>query len=528
MDRTLQAGLEPGSVPTAGSNAGRSPALLPGTRWLSWALVGASGLVGLAWVYLAVAHADDRYRLDHVSGVRIALARAFEGGTLYPPLYDGMHVGGTRFMPLPIVLHGALARLTGEYVTSGKLLAYAAAVALVAAVVVLLRRRRCPLPFALALAVVVVTTNSGLSGSLNLRADILPLLLQVLAIGVVAETRSSRATVGAAALAALAFVTKLSAVWAPVAIVLWLLVRDRRRAAWFVGAYVALAGALLGMFAIWSDGRIVENVFGLATSGVTSVRDVVGAPYRLVHLLVSDATTAWGLLPLAGLALWVGLASRRVSLYVVSLVVALAVLLVVLLDVGTGWNQLVDLVVLASLVTGELVGESAGAPDDALVPPAALLPVVGLVLVSALLGGFVVMLAPEVGSTLRGTASYRVDPLAGVATRTTTLLSEDPYVPVSLGQTPIVFDPFMLPRLAERAPSAVADVARRIEAQDFDLVVLVEPLQPIDRQWWNDEDLGPEVVRAIAEAYRYAGRAQGYYIYVPSDLYVPSDAGSPA
>jgi hypothetical protein len=490
---------------------------LPGERWLARGLVAASALVVLAWAYLAVSHVDDRYALDHVSGVRIALARAFDHGTLYPPLYDGVHVGGTRFMPLPIVLHGWIARLTGEYVVSGKILAYAAAVGLVVAVVGLLRSLRCPTAYALALGVVVLTTGTGLWGSLNLRVDLLPLLLQVLAVWLARVRSSPAATAGAAGLAALALVTKLSAVWAPVAIAVWLLVRDRRRAVWFVGAYAVAAAVLLGGFAAWSGGRLFENVFGLATSGVTSFRSILGAPYRLVNLLVSDATTAWALAPIAVFAIWVSFAERRLSIHVLSLLAALAVLLLVLLDVGTGWNQLVDVVVLGAIVIGELLGR----PEDAserfsILRGRPFAPVVGVVVLWSLLSGSVVTLFPEVRSTAAGTASYRLDPLAGVAARTTRVLSEDPFVPISLGQTPLVLDPFMLPRVAERDPAAVSDLVARIEARDFDLVVLVEPLQPVDREWWNEEDLGPAVARAIADAYRFAGRAQGYYLYVPT------------
>jgi hypothetical protein len=88
-------------------------------------------------------------------------------------------------------------------------------------------------------------------------------------------------------------------------------------------------------------------------------------------------------------------------------------------------------------------------------------------------------------------------------------------VPISLGQVPVVLDPFMLPRLAERRPQAVPDLIDRIEKQEFDLVILVEPLEPLDRSWWRELDLGLPVVRAISRAYTYTGRVQGYHVYEP-------------
>ena len=46
-------------------------------------------------------------------------------------------------------------------------------------------------------------------------------------------------------------------------------------------------------------------------------------------------------------------------------------------------------------------------------------------------------------------------------------------------------------------------------------VVLVEPLEPLDRSWWNEEHFGSDVVGAIDRAYRFAGRVEGYYLYEP-------------
>jgi hypothetical protein len=43
----------------------------------------------------------------------------------------------------------------------------------------------------------------------------------------------------------------------------------------------------------------------------------------------------------------------------------------------------------------------------------------------------------------------------------------------------------------------------------------VDPLEPLDRAWWNEEHFGPNVVGAIDRAQRFAGRVQGYYLYEP-------------
>ena len=260
---------------------------------------------------------------------------------------------------------------------------------------------------------------------------------------------------------------------------------------------------------------MAENVLGLSVSGITW-HSVLLAPYRFVHLMVEVATTAWAVVPLVALAAWVAVKERRGSIYLVSLFVALAVLLVVLTDVGTGWNQLIDVVVLSALVIGELAarvrvgsaGSRAGRADRGNRS-------IGLAMLWVTLTGFVVTLAPPVKATIRGEVSYREDPLSGPAFPGISILSEDPYVPLSLGQVPVVLDPFMLPRLAEKEPDAIPDLIRRIETQEFDIVVLVEPLEPVDRYWWTEQDLGIDVVTRHLERVHYAGRAQGYYLYEP-------------
>jgi hypothetical protein len=483
-------------------------------RWLTGGLIVAGAAVLAAWLLLAAVHVDDRYRLDHVAGARIALAQYLNDGILYPSLYDGATYGGTRFMPLPIVLHAVLARITGEYLVSGKLVAYATMLALLGVTFVLLRRLRCPFPIAVGLLAAAMVTWTMLEAGMGLRADSLPLLLQLLAVAAVARSHKPAATMAGAVLAALAFAAKLSAVWAPLAICVWLAATDRRRLVWFLSAYAVLVGGLLALLAAVSDGRVFDNVFGLATAGLGGAGSLLRGPSALIRLLVEQATSAWVLFPAAAVAAWLAARRRQVSIYVVSLACCLLVTVVVMADVGTGRNQLIDLVVLTVLVVGELAGRSRSHALAAVAVPATL----AVVLLWATVTGLVVTVGPDVREAvgmIRGGPLYSRQPLSGRATPSTRLLSEDPYVPVSLGQRPVVLDPFMLRRLQDRDPAAVQRLVERIRAREFELVVLVEPLQPANREWWRDMHFGSPVTQALADAYTDSGRAQGYYLYRP-------------
>src|SRR2546428_8686787 len=59
---------------------------------------------------------------DSSSGVWTALAQDFAKGVFYRPTVSAFGFGGTRYMPLFFVLHGALIRLAFDPVTAGGVL----------------------------------------------------------------------------------------------------------------------------------------------------------------------------------------------------------------------------------------------------------------------------------------------------------------------------------------------------------------------------------------------------------------------
>jgi hypothetical protein len=488
----------------------------PTPKWLAAGLVLLSATALLAVAFVAVVHIDDRYGIDVASGARISLARSLDHGILYPELHAGEFYGGTRFMPLPVLMHGGLAALTGEYLVSGKIISYATMGSLLVVVFIVLRRMHCAASIALGLTVSVLLTETGLAATTSLRGDVLPLLLQVCAVAIVAERRRPKTMIASSALAALALVAKLSAIWASLAIFIWLFVKDRKSLLWFVTSYLCLTAVMLTVLTAVTEGRFLENMFGLSTAGVGGLHALLVAPYRLLLLTVDQALSAAFLLPLAAAVIWVLIKRRELSIYVLSLLCSLAIITLVLSDIGTGWNQLVDLPVLIALVLGEFIGRTSQDRRAA----TTLTPILGLFLMWAYLVGTALTLVPAVRGavqSLRDPSLYSSDPLAGSATSSTKLLSEDPFVPVSLGQTPVVLDPFMLLRIGRDDPDARGELVNRITAREFELIVLVKKLEPFDQQWWRDYHFGTDVTRAIARSYRFRGKLQGYYLYEPTE-----------
>ena len=140
---------------------------------------------------LAAAHANDRFEVGWVQGTRMALARYANDGTLFPPLYDGMNFGGTRFMPLPVLLHAGIAvhrreptfREDRELPDVGDQFG---------SNFVLLKRMGCRNEMAVALTAATVATLAGFQTLLSIQGDALPVVWQLGAIGLVADKPERR------------------------------------------------------------------------------------------------------------------------------------------------------------------------------------------------------------------------------------------------------------------------------------------------------------------------------------------------
>ena len=120
--------------------------------WLRVPLWIVAGGILSCWVALAALHVDDDYRVGHNGGTWAALAETARAGRLYPPIFDGEHYAGTRYMPLPILLNALASGVAGDPLIGGKVLAWLLMLALMGLVIFVLHRVLCPWPIATALA----------------------------------------------------------------------------------------------------------------------------------------------------------------------------------------------------------------------------------------------------------------------------------------------------------------------------------------------------------------------------------------
>ena len=482
-------------------------------RWVDMTLVAVAAVAIVGWLFLGISHLDDRYGVLHVQGAWMTLARDADEGVMYPPLYDGERYGGTRWMPLPIVVNAGAAKLTGEYLTSGKIVGMLSIAVLLLLVFVVLRRLSVRIPIAAALTATIVATKPGLFAGTTIGGDVIPVVLQLGAMMVAASRRRSALAV-AGVLAALALASKSTGVWALLAIATWLALDRRWRDLALFGGTFAVSGAVLfGIVQAASDGRFIENLAILTLAGVGGGVGPIRAPNQLLYQMYTYAAAVWLLMPFVVITLFVNGGRQRVGLFHLALFWALVLLTVTYTDVGAGFNQLLDVTVLTILVAGSLADRSGRVPVDT----APLVLVLALAVIWGAGSGVILTQVPDIRATIeRGTLGYPIDPLTDLVRPGDEILSEDPYVPLSLGRDPVVLDPFMLLRLDRVDPEAVDELIDRIEEKRFTYLVMITSLERRNDYWWNEFHFGPRVVDAMRRSYVLQGRVDNYHVYRPA------------
>lgn len=461
-------------------------------------------------VTVALAHLTDRHRVDHVAGSWIALTRYAEQGILYPPLFDGERFGGTRWMPLSLVYNLGFAQLGTDLMTTGKLAALTAWAAVMWSTYALLVRLEVPRSVALfLLAAIAVSEPLLLEAWAPFRGDTPALVLQLLAVLLVLRPPLSTASVAAAgALSALALLAKASAGWAPMGIGLFLLVRDRRRLAAYVASYAVIVFGGLALFQSSSEGRMLVNLTSLSTNAV-GLRQLLGSAGSILYVLETEVQALWMLTPLViAEAVW---ALRQGRLHLVHLVVAAAgvVSLVLFADPDVASNHLVDLLVLSALAVGLLYRRVQA-------QPAAKNVLLGLIACALLAGVDLGLVAPLQG-LYRSSDAHSKTVYAQLAKPHHRVLSEDPAVPVVLGQDPIVLDACMWRRLADSMPQQTRTLVARVEQQEFDRIVLLEEAEMgLKNGWYVRGNFNERLIRAVLDRYRLLRTVHGFWVYEPA------------
>jgi hypothetical protein len=518
MTRSISGGtITALTAPSAVAAEQRSERLSPLASAVLW--LTAAAIVG-GWMALAIIHVRDDYRVTHVQGIWIAIADAARRGALYPPIFDGEHYSGTRYLPLPLIANGLAAAAAGDPLVGGKELAALLMAVMLALVYRAIHSFDCPAALAAALSAVVVATDTGLQAGTTIGGDLLPAVLQVAALTMAIGHPTRTRLLTAAGFAGLGIAAKITGAWAFLSIATWLLLAGRRRdAALFASVSALAAAAALGAVQLITHGGLWTQLTTFAAAGVHGPLALLRGPNQVLYNLLGHASAAVVLMPLAFVAMLSTPRVTQLPIVAIAFGYAAAFLLVVYADVGTGFNQMVDIVALTVLTVGYLAGRSVRGVSSSV--PVSLLAIAVTVIWAAGLD-----LVRTVGFDLRGSIAalrssdghHRGDlDLAQLIRADEDVLAEDPSISVALGRRPVVMDPFMVMGLDRVHPDLVDPLVAWVSAERFDLVVLVVSLD--DRSfdyWWSNFHFGQRVADALRRHYRFERSVGRYFLYRPT------------
>lgn len=472
-----------------------------------------SGAVLATVVLLAVIHISDRMRADHVAGAWMALTQYAKDGVIYPPIFDGSHYAGTRWMPLALLYNIAFTVFSDDLLFTGKLASLFGAILVLVLLYLLLITIKVQRAYALLLVAVVVVSEPMLTAIwAPFRGDSPALALQLLALlAVLRAPASARVSALVGVVAAVAFLTKFSAGWAPMAIGLFYLVRARRLLPFFVVPYALVLLVGLPIFEWLSDGRMSENLFGVGV-GTLSLQELKGSPRRIFHALEFEGQPLLILLPFAVAELWRGLRGGRVHLLHLSLLGVGVVTWFVFTDVGAAANHLVDLACLVALLMGLAWRRAAHSTAPEWVQGMLLTVTLG-----ALVVGIDLSLTNRIQELMRGgPTDYSASRYEDLATPQQRVLSEDPTVSVRLGQTPVVMDAFMWRRWSADHPLQSQALFERVQRHEFDRIVLLQNAElGLKNGWYVEMHFGEAFVKHVLQHYVLIKTVEGYWVYGP-------------
>lgn len=461
----------------------------------------------VAAALIAGRHLQDRHGISHVHGAWLALAERAAHGDWYPPPFDGQSYAGTRFMPLGIGILAGFLRAVGDPLLASKLAALVTTLALFVGLARALMQAGLPRAYAVCGGALVLLTSPGIYGLTAYRGDVAPVVFQVWAVSLIVASPSPNPRRYAAAgfLAALAVLSKLSALWAGGAIGLVALAAPRRAFLPFAVTAVSTLVLGLGGTELLSGGHFSENIVSLSGAGLAG--GLKGAPGKLHYLWVESSLLSWALLPVVLYGFWASLSRGRVDLVQLAYVLAAGLTVVILADAGTYSNHLLDLVVLSVWLSGRVLADELATPGSR-TAPALLALTVG---VAGLAG-----LDRSVVDELRAPSGGVRDPLASAVTGPGPYLSEDATIPILRGERPLVLDAWMFLRYAARHPEAEAHLLALLEQRQLRHVVLLrDPQGPGAEEWYRIQAFGPKVIAAILQHYQAAEVVEGYHVFVP-------------
>ena len=494
-------------------SAAARPETAPNRGLLALLTVGAALVVGVTGMGVA-RYWISQSGLRHTAGVWTGLAMDVADGVFYRPLVGEHGFGGTRYLPLQFLIHGAAVHAGADPITSGHVLSVVFTVMLVAGTFRLLRNSGVTTAVAAPCACLVLCGYSVQIAAITIRGDVLAAALNVWGLAMVASACGQERRGGHLAWAAVCFVLAFTAKfttlfgWAGACVSLWLIGR-RRDAVKLFGWTVVGVVVCLVVIHVASEGRALES-FTACASGGTTIGRVLRSPMYLLRTLRQDrvgmvfALLAGAALLSAGRGAW-----RELPTW--ATVFTLGVTLLLLSSPGTEYNHLIDAQVIAVVLFTVQVARGRVSRGFG---------VAALACVGFLAAGYFYVFAVNhrchQGLTRRKQIAML---LAHTGAGDAPILSDDPMLAVADGRRPYMLDPFMFRLLEGKDPGFGRELAAKLRVRAFRAVVLQ-----------GTRFLGPDLLVELNHHYRrvlHQGRYSVYRVRASARAAPPTSVSTP-
>ena len=396
--------------------------------------------------------------LGYAEGIWLGLAVDAAHGVLYRPLDGPNGIGGSRYFPVFYLAIAAGIAAGVAPITAGYFVAALSVALLLAGIVLLARRLGADVVVAVLAAAAALACQPVQMAVLGTRGDALAAGLALL--GLAFCFPGSRSWI-APTLFALAFATKPTSLYAPVAAVLALALNNRapdaRRLALRTIAGIAV---LIGILMAASAGRMLPILMA-SGSGGTGLATVLAAPWSAARILRRVPESALFIVVAAGIAAsgWVAMRSRM-SIERAAFACCALSTLAIYASPATIENHLIDLTALAVVVIAAWASSEPRRYTRATI----------VLLVGGLLAGGSAFWRSRTKDVIDN-RSARADVLTTLAGTREPILFDQPMLDAQRGASPYVIDQYVYTVRLRKAPSAIDSLAADIEKKKFGAIV---------------------------------------------------------
>jgi len=470
----------------------------------------AAALVLFATVICLASALTQNRGMNHISGAWVGLAVDVADGVFYRPLISESGYGGTRFMPLQFLLHGALIKAGGHPVPTGHALSLLSMIALMGGIYCLLCWMGVGRGLAGLCAVLVLFSAVVQLALWTIRGDLLAAALNIWGLALTARalgdnTRCKHSVWLAALFLVLAFTAKLTTIFGFVAAVTTFFLSGQRKIAYKLGLLTFAGMALaVGLIHIASDGRALETMRACSSGGAT-LKDVAISP--ITWFRIAQGADPWSLvlMALAGFVLLLIPKDAWREIPSLALLTTAGVTVFLFGSPGVDYNHLLDLHVIALVFF---------AVQLARLRLDVSLGVITLAMV-AMMGSANILF--RMRSTASGIPRQDVvRTLEQVSNSGGPILSENPWYPILKDERPYMLDPFMFRLISRKNPANAHDLSEKLEQHFFRAVILQNDPQTEAGKYELDEvHFGRGFAEKLLESYELWSRQGMLLLYRP-------------